>query len=295
MKVKFWGVRGSIPVPGPKTVRYGGNTTCIEVRTSDNQLIILDAGTGIYQLSMSLIPEFPLDAHIFNSHTHWDHIQGLPFFVPLFVPGNNVHIYGAFDPINGRPIDDILTTQLQYRFFPVREVELKAKLHYHTLREQESVQIGNATVTPVMMSHPVINYGYRIDDNGKSMFFTGDHEPPYNIYDPEDEEYAMFEEMLAHRNQGVTDAIQDIDLLISDSAYTEKEYPAKKGWGHGTFDACIRLGQQVRAKKLCLTHHEPTRSDDALEEVFAEALERREHMDNEPEYMLAREGMLIEL
>ena len=295
MKVKFWGVRGSIPVPGPKTVRYGGNTTCIEVRTSDNHLIILDAGTGIYPLSMSLFPEFPMETHIFNTHTHWDHIHGLPFFIPLFVPGNEVHIYGAFDPIGGRPIDDILTTQLQYRHFPVREVELKAKVDFRTLKESESVQIGAATITPVMMNHPVINFGYRIDDHGKSMFFTGDHEAPYNIYAPEDDEYAIYEEILEKRNQHIRDAIAGVDFSVQDSASTEMEYPQKKGWGHGTLDRGIRLGEEIGAAMICLTHHEPTRSDDDLEKVFAEALDRRKPLENEPNIILACEGLTLQL
>jgi len=295
MKIKFWGVRGSIPVPGPTTLRYGGNTTCIEVRTSDNQLIILDAGTGIYQLAQSLFAEFPLDSHIFNSHTHWDHIQGLPFYIPLFVPGNHVSIYGGFDPVTGRPIDDILSTQLQYRFFPVREVELKAKVAYHTLREHQTVKIGNATITPVLLNHPVLNYGYHIEDSGKSMFFTGDYEIPYNIYKPDDEAYDMYETMLKERQQDLCDSIENVDVLIADSAYTLEEYPMKKGWGHGTFDASIKMGQKAHVKQLVLTHHEPTRSDDELEAVFEEALNRREKLANEPSICLAQEGMVIEL
>jgi len=276
-------------------LRYGGNTTCIEVRTSDNQLIILDAGTGIYQLSMELVREFPLTAHIFSTHPHWDHIQGLPFFIPLFVPGNKVLIYGAFDPVSGRPINEILTAQLQYRFFPVRERELKPEIIYRTLHENESVQVGNATITPVMMNHPVINFGYRIDDQGKSVFFTGDHEIPYNIYDPEDDEYEMYKAMLETRNQGVMEAIRGVDIMIADSAYTEEEYLGKKGWGHGTLDSSIRLGQQAKVGKLCLTHHEPTRDDESLERVFAEALARRASVDDEPEYLLASEGLVVEI
>jgi len=296
MKVRFWGVRGSIPVPGPKTVRYGGNTTCIEVRTSDDQLIILDAGTGIYQLSRSLLPELPITAHIFNTHTHWDHIQGLPFFIPLFVPDNKVHIYGGFEPVSGQPIDEVLSAQLQYRFFPVREAELLSEITYHTLHEHESVQIGNATITLVLMNHPVINFGYRIDDQGKSMFFTGDHEVPLNIYDPEDEEYEIYQQMLNSREQGIIDTIKDVDLLIADAAYTEEEYPQKKGWGHGTFNSSIRLGQQAGARKVCLTHHEPSRDDDSLEKVFAEALHDCKAIDSDsPEYLLAHEGLIIEL
>jgi len=292
MKVRFWGVRGSIASPGPKTVRYGGNTTCIEVRTDDDQLIILDAGTGIFPLSQTLLGSGPVRAHIFNTHSHWDHIQGLPFFIPLFIPDNHVTIYGAYDPIGRNSIEEILTAQLQYRFFPIRESELKARIDFTTLREGESVTIGETTVTPVMMNHPVVNFGYRIDCNGKSVFFTGDHEPLYNIYDPEGDEFDMYQSLVDQKNDHIVEQVRAVDLLIADSSYNEEEYPAKKGWGHGTFNSCMTLAEQAQAKRLFLTHHEPTRSDDALEAVFKASMQKRKY--NIPEIDLAREGLLIE-
>jgi len=292
MKVCFWGVRGSIPSPGPKTIRYGGNTTCIEVRTDDDQLIILDAGTGIFPLSQTLLGNGPVRVHIFNTHSHWDHIQGLPFFIPLFIPDNHVTIYGAYDPIGQNSIEEILTAQLQYRFFPIRESELNARIDYATLREGESVSIGDTTVTPVLMNHPVVNFGYRIDCNGKSLFFTGDHEPPYNIYDEEDDEFVMYASLLKQKNDNMIEQIRGVDLLIADSSYTEGEYPAKQGWGHGTFNSSMVLAEQAQAKHLLLTHHEPTRSDDALEAVFAASMQKRRY--DIPEIDLAREGLVIE-
>ncbi|MDX8395312.1 MAG: MBL fold metallo-hydrolase [Mariprofundaceae bacterium] len=295
MKVKFWGVRGSIPSPGPATARYGGNTTCIEVRSDAGELIILDAGTGIFPLSHSLFPEFPLTAHIFNTHTHWDHIQGLPFFIPFFVPGNNVIIHGAMDPVSQKGISEILSAQLQYRFFPIREAELNAEIEYVSLFEKQSVEFGDVKVTPVMMNHPVINFGYRIDCNGKSVFFTGDHEPPYNIYEPDDEEYGEYQELIDQKNESILNMIQGVDILISDASYTPEEYPAKKGWGHGTYDTGIAMAKDIGAKKLYCTHHEPTRSDDMLEQVFAEALVRNPRKEGDPEYFLAQEGLEIEI
>jgi len=295
MKVRFWGVRGSIPVPGPRTVRYGGNTTCIEVRTSDNRLIILDAGTGIYPLSMSLFPELPIDAHIFNTHSHWDHIHGLPFYIPLFIPGNRVTLYGAADPITMSGISDILSIQMQYRYFPVREVELKADLLYRTLSERESVRIGAATVTPFLLNHPVTNYGYRIEEYGKSVFFTGDHEQPYNIFSPDDPEFAEYEALLRERRSAIVECMRDVDLLIADSAYAEHEYSGKRGWGHGTFPSSIELARRARARHLVFTHHEPNRDDDSLERVFHDALAARTALADEPKYTLAYEGLTIEV
>ena len=272
MRIKFWGVRGSIPVPGPSTVRYGGNTTCIEVRTDTNELIILDAGTGIFPLSQTLLGEMPLTANVLISHSHWDHIQGLPFFVPNFIPGNLLRLHGAFDPVSGNGIEQVMAVQLQYSYFPVREVELKGRTEYVTLMPEQSVQIGSATVTPYLLNHPVINFGYRIESAGKSVFFTGDHEPPYNIYEPEDEAFAEYQQFVDEKSAAIVRAMQGVNVLIADSSYTSQEYPAKRGWGHGTFSSSVDYARQADAQVLFCTHHEPTRSDDALESVFQQAL-----------------------
>lgn len=274
MKVRMWGVRGSIPSPGPHTVRYGGNTTCIEVRSDDDSLIILDAGTGIFPLAQSLLARLPVTANIFITHTHWDHIQGLPFFVPLYIPGNTVRIHGAYDIISMQGIQQVMDVQLQYSYFPIREAELKAGIEYATLTVGEPVQIGDATVTPVLMNHPVTDLGYRIECNGKSMFFTGDHEPWNNIYASEDDGHAEYQSMIDQRQAELDATIGPVDLLVVDTAYTQAEYPQKVGWGHGTYDTAIAMAQRIGAKRLLCTHHEPTRSDDALEKVFAEALSR---------------------
>jgi phosphoribosyl 1,2-cyclic phosphodiesterase len=290
MKVKLWGVRGSIPSPGPETVRYGGNTTCIEVRTDNNELIILDGGTGIFPLSQTLLRELPVTAHIFNTHSHWDHIQGLPFFIPIFIPGNKIKLHGSFDPISGEGPERIMNVQMQYSYFPVREAEMKSRIEYLTVMPNEPVTVGSATVTPILLNHPVVNLGYRIDCNGKSVFFTGDHEPHTNIYDPDDNGFAEYQSLIEEQRRSIVEAIQDVDVLIADSAYTIEEYPAKKGWGHGTFDFSIELAKAAGAKILYCTHHEPTRSDDDLEKVFAEALARHPGAAGELDIRLAREG-----
>jgi len=290
MKVKFWGVRGSIASPGPPTVRYGGNTTCIEVRTDNNELIIIDAGTGIFPLSQSLLSELPVTANVLITHSHWDHIQGLPFFIPNFIPGNTLRLHGAFDPVSGKGVEQVMSVQLQYSYFPVREAEMKAHIEYVTLTPNESFQLGSATITPFMMNHPVIDFGYRIDANGKSVFFTGDHEPPPNIYEPQDPEYAEYQSFVDAKTADILRAMSGVDVLIADSSYTQAEYPAKKGWGHGTFHTSIDYAKQARAKMLFCTHHEPTRSDDALEKVFEQVLHEHPRQPGDPQYRLAREG-----
>ncbi|HCY14582.1 MAG: MBL fold metallo-hydrolase [Curvibacter sp. GWA2_64_110] len=291
MKVKFWGVRGSIASPGPHTVRYGGNTTCIEIRTDNNELIILDAGTGIFPLSQTLLTELPVQANVFITHSHWDHIQGLPFFIPNFIPGNLLRLHGAFDPVSGKGVEQVMSVQLQYSYFPVREAEMKARIEYVTLAPEQPIQVGSATITPYLLNHPVINFGYRIESHGKSMFFTGDHEPPYNIYEPGDAEYAEYQAFVDEKQTAILKAVQGVDVLIADTSYTAQEYPAKKGWGHGTFESSIQVARQAGARVLYCTHHEPTRSDDALEAAFAQALaDNPAPPADKTEIRLAREG-----
>lgn len=294
MKVRFWGVRGSIASPGPSTVRYGGNTTCIEIRTDDNELIIIDAGTGIFPLSQTLLAELPLTANVLITHSHWDHIQGLPFFIPNFIPGNVLRLHGAFDPVSGKGVEQVMSVQLQYSYFPVREAEMKARIEYITLAPEQSIQIGSAKVTPYLMNHPVIDFGYRIEANGKSVFFTGDHEPPLNIYDAGEDGYAEYQSFVDDKTADIRRAMQGVDVLIADCSYTEKEYPAKKGWGHGTFQTSIQYAQDAGAKVLFCTHHEPTRSDDALDDVFRQVLIDNPRQAGDPEYRLAREGEIFE-
>lgn len=269
MRFKFWGVRGSIPTPGPKTVKYGGNTTCIEIRTSANDLLILDAGTGIHALAQTLLSQNPLVAHILLTHTHWDHIQGLPFFLPLFSPHNQVYVYGGLDPETQMGIERALTVQLQYSYFPISEAQLKARLNYRTLMPGEAVQIGSAKVTPIVLNHPVLNFGYRVDDSdGSSLFFTGDYEMPRNPYRPDEPEYVPTQQFIDDKFKEILAAMYGVDALIVDSSYTDVEYQEKIGWGHGTYSAALLLAEQAHAKKLFFTHHEPTRSDDELEAIF---------------------------
>lgn len=294
MKVKFWGVRGSIASPGPHTVRYGGNTTCIEVRTDDNELIILDAGTGIFPLSQTLLAELPVQANVLISHSHWDHIQGLPFFVPNFIPGNVLRLHGAYDPVSGQGVEQVMSVQLQYSYFPVREAEMKGAIEYVTLMPEQSVQVGSATITPYLLNHPVINFGYRIESKGKSVFFTGDHEPPYNIYQPGDAEYAEYQSFVDEKQASILQGMQGVDVLIADTSYTAQEYPAKVGWGHGTYASSIDYAVRAGAKVLYCTHHEPTRSDDALEAAYRQALIDHPVPPGGPEVRLAYEGHVYE-
>ncbi len=294
MKFRFWGVRGSIPSPGPRTARYGGNTTCIEVRTDDDALIILDAGTGIFALAQDLLKRQPVRANIFITHSHWDHIHGLPFFTPLFFKGSVVRLHGAADAASGAGIEHVLGVQLQNSYFPVSEAQMNATIEYETLAPGSAVTVQDAVIENVIMNHPVTNMGYRIACGGKSVFFTGDHEHFYNLYPEDDARHAPCQAVIEQRSRAIDRAMQGVDALIVDCSYTIEEYPAKQGWGHGTFDAALAMAQRVGAKALYCTHHEPTRGDDELEAVFAQVMARSALPDGLKVY-LAYEGLEVDL
>jgi phosphoribosyl 1,2-cyclic phosphodiesterase len=300
MKFRFWGVRGSIPSPGPRTVRYGGNTTCIEVRSAAGTLIVLDAGTGLYVLAQDLMRRraadgAAIDAHIFITHSHWDHIHGLPLFTPLFVKGSHVCLYGAHDAVTGRGIEHVMNVQLQNSYFPVNEEHMDARIGYRTLAVGAAQAVGEAVIRNVVMNHPVTNLGYRIDCDGTSLFFTGDHEPFFNPYDADDVRHAPAQAEIAQREQAIDSLVHGVDALIVDCSYTIAEYPAKRGWGHGTFDGAIELALRTGARSLYCTHHEPTRADDALEAVFADAVARWGDRLGNLRIELAHEGLEVNL
>ncbi len=285
MQIRLWGVRGSIPFPGPRTVRYGGNTTCIEVRTREGHLIILDAGTGIFPLAHTLLDEQPISARIFITHSHWDHIQGLPFFLPLFHAGNQIELYATAGEGAGEGPERVMRSQFQFSYFPVGEMGLKSPIQYRTVVAGEDIVVGSARVRPVAMNHPGGSVGYLITECDCSVFFTGDHEPyatatGVGAYSAEQEPH----------DHALASLIRGVDLVIADSMYTQEEYPARAGWGHGTFDSCMRLALTANARHLLCTHHESNRSDDELEQVLKVAVDRHAGVLNGLTVQLAREG-----
>ncbi len=273
MRVRFWGTRGSIASAGPDTVRYGGNTSCVELRTRDGTLVVLDAGTGIRALGDALLAEKRdgLRGHIFITHTHWDHIQGFPFFAPLFVPGNEWHVYAPRG--FGRSLKETLAGQMQYTYFPITLEAIGATMHYHDLVEG-AFAIGEARITTHYLNHPALTLGYRIEADGAVVVYATDHEcysrtaaqlgrPLSDVLHPDDP-----------RDRGHGEFVAGADLLIHDTQYTAAEYPAKVGWGHSTMEYVVDVAVANGVKQLAMFHHDPRRKDAALDELVQAARER---------------------
>ncbi|MCG6552693.1 MAG: MBL fold metallo-hydrolase [Candidatus Magnetominusculus sp. LBB02] len=273
MKVKFWGVRGSIPTPGKETVRYGGNTSCIGLDADDGTVVIFEAGTGIRTLGLKLAGMPSVEIHLFLSHTHWDHIHGFPFFVPAYIPNRVIRIYGP--PHFDKSLQQIMAQQMVYSYFPVNSDELQARIKYVDLKE-ETVEIGGLKITSKLMNHPVTCYAYRVTEGAKSMVYTGDNEPYYNFMasaamdETEVDEITM---IVKEQNDRNIEFVKDCDLLIADAQYTDAEYPTKVGWGHSSNLQVLDLAMKAGAKELVMFHHEPTRSDDQIDEIVKQTRE----------------------
>ncbi|MBU0680857.1 MAG: MBL fold metallo-hydrolase [Proteobacteria bacterium] len=305
MKIKFWGVRGSIPCPGPQTMKYGGNTACIELRFPElNRLLIIDAGSGLRELGNHMmnqdLPNGPIDTEIFLSHTHWDHIMGFPFFAPLYIPGTKIKVCGPVS-YEQDTLEKIVGGQLTYRYFPVREVELGAKITYFPLKEG-SIDLGDGIkLTTKYLNHPILCLGYRFEYKNKIFCTAYDTEPFTNVFvtDPQDPSYdemmaAEGELVAAEQNRAIEQFIADADLLVQDSQYTQKEFDdGKQGWGHSSIEFAIAQAKRAQVKTMALFHHEPMRTDDqydALSTIYCQ-----KGSESEPHIFFAREGMEIEL
>lgn len=277
MTVKLWGVRGSIPCPGPDTVQYGGNTACLELRFGD-RLIIIDAGSGVRSLGEHLVrtelKKGPINTEIFITHTHWDHIMGFPFFVPIYIPGTKLKIYGPVT-YEDEGLDRIIGDQLTYRYFPVKQSELSAEITYFPLKEN-TMDLGDGiTLTTKYLNHPILCLGYKFQHRGRVFCTLYDTEPFRNVFptDPKDPSYdeiaaAEGERAAREENEKILDFIRGADLVIYDAQYTHQEYlTSKLGWGHSSFEFAINSCFKAEVKQVLLFHHDPLRTDAQLLEL----------------------------
>ncbi len=255
MNVTLWGTRGSVSSPGPDTVRYGGNTSCVAVRDGAGDLLVLDAGTGIRRLGAAIEPGKRVD--LLLTHLHMDHIQGLGFFDPLFRDDEEVHVWGPSSTL--LDLRQRLIRYLSPPLFPVRLRELPCRLEIHDVTD-EKFKIGRFTVTAHLVCHPGPTVGYRISEGGTSVAYLPDHEPALGV--------AAFPGE-AHWTSGY-DLAEGVDLLIHDAQYDSSEYPAQVGWGHSTMQQAASFARLCGAKRLVTFHHDPRHSDAHLDEMTAE-------------------------
>lgn len=258
MQVTFWGTRGSIAAPGPHTMHYGGNTSCVEVRLNDGTLVIFDAGTGIRPLGDALLAQSgPVRVYLFLSHSHWDHIQGIPFFVPGFIKGTELCILG---PEHAElTLEKIVTDQMRSPYFPIPMHAMDAKIDFVKMSEGSIFTLpGGATVEACVVNHPGCALGYRLVAEGKVLVYTTDNEP----FGPE-----PASRHLATPSRHLALAA-GADLLIQDAQYTPEEYhPHRVGWGHSTYLDALHIATQTRAKQLVLFHHDPGHTDSAIDTI----------------------------
>ena len=247
MKVKFWGTRGSIPVPGKKTIMYGGNTTCLEMTLESGKKIVIDAGTGIRALGNKLLEEkVPLDVHLLITHIHWDHILGFPFFDPLYDGSTKITIEGF--PTCMKGLRSTFDNKMGDGFFPLQFDDLSAKLQYQDKLSKGGLEIDGVTVDSIFLQHPQGGYGYRFREREKTLVFLTDNELREDAWiGRTPKEYAEF--------------CRGADILIHDAQYIPMEIESRRGWGHSDYSATFDLAHEANVGKLILFHHDPSRSD----------------------------------
>ena len=274
-RIKFWGTRGSIAVPGRETLRYGGNTTCIELR-ADGELIVLDAGSGIRPLGVALNQEFqerPINLSLLITHAHWDHIQGFPFFKPAYDPKNEIRILG-FDGA-GATFREIITEPMRSPFFPIRMRELSAETEITKLIEMK-FSLGKVNVHAAFVNHPGVCAGYRIFTSTGSIAFLPDHEP-YEFFlhaargQPLTPEQAK--EIATNEHARLVQFLRGSEILVLDSQYTDKEYQTHIGWGHGSVSSAVSLALEAEVQTLLLFHHDPSHDDKVVDTMVESARE----------------------
>lgn len=288
MLVRFWGTRGSIPVPGPTTVRYGGNTACVEVTTDAGTRLILDCGTGARELGAHMVDALasPYEVSILLSHTHWDHIQGLPFFRPIYQDTNTFHFYAARGM--NKQVYELVAGQMELSYFPVRLDQLRAKMSFREVGE-EVFQIGDVVVQPMYLNHTTLCLGYRITADGATLVYATDHEMYTRL------PLTPGGEVIHSGDLALIAFARNADLLIHDAQYTDVEYPLHVGWGHSTARYAAAIAVAAKAKHLALFHHDPYHSDEAIDRQVEKTAALLARLPSPPRVFAAAEGQALEL
>lgn len=279
MKIKVWGCRGSIATPGADTLRYGGNTTCVEIRSNDGRIIVIDAGSGARNLGKKLADEDVKEIYLLFTHAHWDHLLGFPFFLPAYRKGCTIYLCGG--PNAQDSLKRYLDHQMQAPYFPVDISLLQAHFEFG-FANAHGCNIGNLNIESIPINHPNGGYGFKLKEKEISFVFLTDNE-------------------LAYKHEGglgVEDYIEfckNADLLFHDSQYTNEEYETTRGWGHSTYDDVLELAVKAQVKRLGLFHHDPDRTDEQLDNIVLECRTKIKAKDANLDCFAVAEGMEFDL
>jgi phosphoribosyl 1,2-cyclic phosphodiesterase len=280
LRATVWGCRGSLATPGPATLRYGGNTSCLEVRLRDGTRLILDAGTGIRPLGLELGEDRARTIHLLLTHLHFDHIEGLGFFAPLWIAETDLHVWGPPSPI--RSLEERIARYLSPPLFPVQLSDVPAQLSFHDVPDEEW-EIDGARLFAQPVSHPGPTVGYRLSEGGRSLAYIPDHEPAFGVDLPTVPPEWVSGYALA----------EGVDVLLHDSQYWADEYSARLGWGHSSVEQAVSFARISRVRQLVMFHHDPDHDDEQLEVLWGRAKALWGDEGDPP--LLAHEGMELEL
>jgi phosphoribosyl 1,2-cyclic phosphodiesterase len=266
MMIRFWGTRGTRPTPGRRTLRYGGNTTCLELRSRAGDLVIIDSGSGIAELGVALANGSALNAPILITHTHWDHIQGFPFFGPAFQTGTRIQIVGPKGSI--KSLQAAFEDQMDPAYFPTRLDQVPAQLEFVERSAGETFEAGGMAITPHQLNHPIVTFGYRIEEDGRRLVFATDNELGFELA----------ESGTGAAGAAITDRAAIVewcrgaDLLVHDAQYSAEEYQSKVGWGHSSMEDVLMLSEEAGVQQVAFFHHDPGHSDDDIDALVEVAL-----------------------